>query len=285
MKIAIASGKGGVGKTTLAVVLAAAAAREGVRTAYVDCDVEAPNGHLLLQPTLEQTDTVTRSVPTVDPRKCARCGACQQACQFGAIVLLGKTVKVYPHLCKSCGACKTACPQDAISGRIQPIGRVEIGHAGPLRFIHGVMDVGQARCIPVIEAAKSAVDPEDELIILDAPPGTACPMVATVRDADRVVLVTEATPFGLADLKLAVETARVLDQTPAVIINRSDRGDDRVRRFCDEQGLALLAEIPYSQVLARAYAEGQLDRIAAALDDLPMQILAQWADAAKRRAS
>ena len=277
MRIAIASGKGGAGKTTIATTLAVAAAARGRATVYVDCDVEAPNGHLLLRPRIEHRHAVSRLVPVVDRDRCDGCGACGRACQFGAIVCVGGAVVVYPNLCKSCGACLAACDRGAIGEAAQMIGVVETGCAGALRFVQGVLDVGQARCIPVIDAAKAAIGADDELVVIDAPPGTSCPMVAAVRGSDLVILVAEPTPFGLADLTIAADALRLMGLPAAVVINRSDVGDQRVRRFCDERGLPVIAEVPYSQALAQAYASGDLAGIGQALGAAPQRLL-QWID-------
>ncbi|MDY7110174.1 MAG: 4Fe-4S binding protein, partial [Planctomycetota bacterium] len=245
MKIAIASGKGGTGKTTIAAALATLAARRGLQTIYVDCDVEAPNGHLLLRPTIERRHPVQRLLPMVDEDLCDHCRACQAACRFGAIVCLPASVRVYPDLCKSCGACVAACPRSAIGETPAAIGRVEAGRAGAVRFVRGVLDIGRPRGIPVIEAAKAGAEPEFDLALLDAPPGASCPMVTVVRDADLVLLVTDATPFGLADLELAAETVQTLGRPAAVVINRCDLGDDRARAFCAARDIPILAELPH----------------------------------------
>jgi MinD superfamily P-loop ATPase len=273
MKITIASGKGGVGKTTLAAVLAITASRQGRATAYVDCDVEAPNGHLLLSPNMQCTIPVMRQLPQVNLDRCNRCGACEQTCQFGAIVCLGITVQVNANLCKSCGACIDQCPQDAIHETDFPIGIVETGSVELLQFIQGKLNIGVARSIPVIQAAQKAVNPNNQLVIFDAPPGTACPMVTTVRKSDAVILVTDATPFGLADLALAVNTVRQLHIPIGVVINRSDLGDDRVMDYCHQQALPILAQIPYSNALAHAYANGDFQQIIDAVGTTANEIL------------
>lgn len=285
MRIAIASGKGGVGKTTFATVLAMTAARQARATAYLDCDVEAPNGHLLLNPAIDRRYPVTRPIPSVDLDACDRCGACERACQFGAIVCLGSTVQVNANLCKSCGACRMACPRDAITEIDHAVGHVELGHVESLYFAHGVLDVGQARSIPVIDAVKRAAPPDVDLTIIDAPPGTSCPMVAAVRGADLVILVAEATAFGLSDLTMAVETVQSLALPIGVIINRCDRGDNRVHAFCRRRGIPILAEVAYAPDLARGYADGSLSRIMDALGQWPAAILEALSSIRARRAS
>ena len=261
MRIAMASGKGGTGKTTIATALARIASQRGLETVYVDCDVEAPNGHLLLRPSIESRHPVARLIPVVDEQLCDHCGACQSACQFGAIVCLPATVQVYANLCKSCGACVVACPRRAIDERPSVVGRVETGQAGELGFVQGVLDVGQPRSIPVIEAAKAAASVDVDLTVLDAPPGASCPVVATIRGADLVLLIAEATPFGLADLEIAAETVQTLGLAAAVVINRCDVGDRGVSEFCTARGLSVLAEIPNQRAVAESYADGDLDGV------------------------
>jgi len=285
MRIAIASGKGGVGKTTFATVLAMTAARQGIGSAYLDCDVEAPNGHLLLSPAIDRRYPVTRPIPTVDLDACRRCGVCERACQFGAIVCLGNTVQVNPSLCKSCGACRIACPQDAITEIEHAVGYIETGHVESLHFIHGVLDVGQARSIPVIDAVKHAAPADADLTVIDAPPGTSCPTVTAVREADLVVLVAEATAFGLSDLTIASDAVASMGLPAAVIINRCDRGDERVRTFCLHCGMPILAEVGYAPALARGYADGSLNQIVDALGDWPATILERVWSMRARRAS
>ena len=273
MKIAIASGKGGAGKTTLATVLTTVATRAGRDVVYADCDVEAPNGHLLLNPETESRLPVTRPIPVVDLDVCKRCGSCELACQFGAILCLDQTVQVNPVLCKSCGACVAACPRRAINEAPHVAGYVETGHAGAARWVQGELNVGEARCIPVIDAVRAAASGAGDLVILDAPPGAACPMVAVVRDVDLVVLVAEATAFGLADLTIAADAVKALGLPTAVVINRSNLGDRRTHAFCEKRGLPILAEIPDLPELSRAYAQGDLDRIIALLDRVPRRLL------------
>jgi MinD superfamily P-loop ATPase len=277
MRVAVASGKGGTGKTTIATALARVAAERGLQAAYVDCDVETPNGHLLLKPTITARHPVTRLIPVVDERLCDRRGACQEACEFGAIVSLPTTVKVYPNLCKSCGACVRACPRRAIGERPSVVGRVETGRAGALEFVQGVLDIGQPRSVPVIEAAKAAAAADADLAVFDAPPGASCPMVTTIRDADLVLLITEATPFGRADLEIATETVQTLGLPVAVVINRCDLGDQGVTEFCAARGIPVLAEIPHQPAVAESDAEGDLDgvieELAGAVDALLDRVL------------
>jgi MinD superfamily P-loop ATPase len=257
MKLAIASGKGGTGKTTVATSLAVTLARHGQSVVYVDCDVEAPNGHLFLQPQIISETVAGRQVPQVNAALCRHCGACAQLCQFHAIVSLPRQTLVYAELCKSCGGCARVCPAGAITEVLHPMGVVKTGAAGPVQFVSGTLNIGEETCPPVIRAAKQAAPPA-EWTILDAPPGIACPLIETVRDCDYVLLVTEPTPFGRHDLQLALEVARTLQRPCGVVINRAQPGVDETRELCAAAGVPVLAEIPDALAIAQAYAQGQV---------------------------
>ncbi len=254
--IAIASGKGGTGKTTVAVSLAALLAEQGRPVQYLDCDVEEPNGHIFLRPSIEQSEAVGIPVPVIDKTKCTACGKCGEACEYNAIAVM-KTALVFPELCHGCGGCLRVCPSGAIHEEPRIMGVVERGRAGKIGFVQGRLNVGEPMSPPLIRAVKRARDKE-AVALLDAPPGTSCPVVATVRDADFVVLVTEPTPFGLNDLRLAVDLMRQLARPFGVVINRAGVGDDAVGVYCREEGILLLAEIPDDRKMAEAYSRGAL---------------------------
>ncbi|MBN2577798.1 MAG: ATP-binding protein [Pirellulales bacterium] len=258
MIVAIASGKGGTGKTTVAVNLAYLAARSGRATAYLDCDVEEPDGHVFLRPEIEEQQPIEKLVPTVDPERCTYCGACARVCRFGAIASLPKQTVIFSELCHACGGCRLACPVDAIREVPRTIGILRRGHSGEIRFLEGVLNVGEAMSPPAIRAVKAAAPKDAELILLDAPPGTSCPAVETVRGCDYVVLVTEPTPFGLNDLVLAVEMVRALRRPFGVVVNRADVGNGRVREYCAGQRIPMLGEIPDDRAAAEAYSRGQM---------------------------
>lgn len=263
MKLAIASGKGGTGKTTVATNLAVTLAGLGQTVTYVDCDAEAPNGHLFLNPTLSEERRADRLVPRLDPERCTHCGACAEFCQFNAIAALPARTLIYEELCHSCGGCARVCPSGAITETTQPMGVIRLGEAGPVHFVSGTLDVGVATSPPVIRLAKQAA-PSADWTILDAPPGTSCPMIETVRDCDFLVLVTEPTPFGLHDLALALEVAQSLSVPCGVVINRAQPGQSETHALCRQAGVPILAEIPDDIAIARAYSHGRL-----AADALP----------------
>ena len=252
MKLAVASGKGGTGKTTVAVNLALAAARP-VR--LLDCDVEEPNSHLFLRVQEPAERIVTIPVPEVDEARCDGCGKCSRFCQFNAIVSFGMVPYVAAELCHGCGGCTLVCPRMAIREVPRRIGTVSVSRSGPVTLVQGRLDVGVALTPPLIRAVQQEAAGAG-LAILDAPPGTSCPAVTTLRGADYVLLVTEPTPFGLNDLKLAVEAVRSLKLPFGVVINRGGIGDGRVRAYCRENDIPVLAEIPDDRRIAEACSKG-----------------------------
>jgi len=266
MRIAIASGKGGTGKTTVAVNLACVLADNGQTVQYLDCDVEEPNGHIFLKPEITATEPVGIPVPVVDEEKCTGCRKCAEVCQYHAIAVLKKPL-VFAELCHGCGGCALVCPERAIREQDRTIGVVETGRAGNVAFVQGRLNVGEPMAPPLIRAVKKKAS-GDGVAIMDAPPGTSCPVVATVRDADYVLLVTEPTPFGLNDLRLAVEMIRQLGIPHGVVINRADSGDRRVRDFCTAETIPILLEIPDDRRVAEAYSRGHM----------AVRVLPEWSD-------
>ena len=255
MIIAIASGKGGTGKTTVALNLARV---HSGAVHLLDCDVEEPNAHLFLKGTpCGETEVVTLQIPEIDESLCDGCGACSSFCAYKALAVLGKRVLVFPEMCHGCGGCKLICPTGAIREIPKRIGVVETLHDGAIALVQGRLDVGVAMAPPLIRAVKAHI-PKNGDALLDAPPGTSCPVIATLRETDYVVLVTEPTPFGLHDLMLAVAVVRALQRPFGVVVNRAGSGDERVQAYCRTEGIPLLAEIPDDRRIAEAYSRGVL---------------------------
>jgi len=257
LTVAVASGKGGTGKTTISANLAYVASEAGRRVSYMDCDVEEPNGHLFLQPRLEDTRKVYVPVPLVDADKCIACGSCGDICQFSAILCINKTVMTFDNMCHGCGGCSLVCPAGAITEKGREIGIVEKGYAGRIAFIHGRLNIGEAMSPPLIKAVRSAGG-EAVLDIVDAPPGTSCPVIAAVKGADYILLVTEPTPFGLNDLDIALDMVKVLGIPHGIVVNRSVPGNNLARDFCRKRDVKILAEIPDDRRAAESYSRGEL---------------------------
>jgi len=251
MVIAVASGKGGTGKTTISVNLALSISNAQI----LDCDVEEPNVHIFLKPEISGKKNVFIPVPKIDKSKCIACGRCKQVCAYNALALLKDTVLVFPELCHGCGACSYFCPEKAISEVDKEIGLVEIGKREDLEFIHGKLNIGQAMSPPLIKAVKEYIN-KNKISIIDAPPGTSCPVIASINGSDFCILVTEPTPFGLNDLILAVDVVRKLKIPFGVIINRSNLGDDKTEEYCLKQDISVLMRIPFKKEIASAYSKG-----------------------------
>lgn len=258
MQIAIASGKGGTGKTLIATSLATWWADNGRPVVYVDVDVEEPNGHLFLKPDINAEHPCGVSVPFLTKTPCAGHARCQEACAFNAILSAKGQIVVFHELCHSCGACIIACPDDALSETERTIGTISVGRSGELAFVSGTLNVGEVRATPLIEGVLSHLGKLPDLAVVDAPPGTSCSAMAASRDADVLVLVTEPTPFGLHDLELAVGMGRALNKRLVSVINRADLGDDRTKAFLEREHIPILAEIPFSEGVAKRYAMAEL---------------------------
>lgn len=253
MIVAIASGKGGTGKTTVAVNLARVA--EGP-VQLADCDVEAPNARIFLAADCADSTPARVPVPVVDTALCDACGECARFCEFNALACVAGRVLVFSELCHGCGGCMRVCPRGAITESTREIGAVVMCVAGDVTLLEGRLNIGVAMAPPLIRAVKRRQ--AGKHVLIDAPPGTSCPMIAAVRDSDYVLLVTEPTAFGLNDFRLAVETVRVLGLPFGVVINRCDSGDSRVDRYCEEEGIPVLLRIPDDRRYAEAYSRGEL---------------------------
>ena len=251
MIISVASGKGGTGKTTIAVNMALSLGDAQL----LDCDVEEPNVNIFLNAEIEKSEDVTVMIPKIDKEKCDYCGRCSEFCMYNALAVVPSDVLVFPELCHSCGGCELVCPQNAINWKKKSVGRIEHGVANGVDFYHGLLNVGEIQAIPVIKSLKKKVD-KDKNVILDAPPGTSCPVIETIGGSDYCILVTEPTPFGLHDLKLAVDVVRHLYIPFGVIINRDGVGDKKVELYCRTKKIPILMKIPHSEEIAQLYSKG-----------------------------
>jgi MinD superfamily P-loop ATPase len=256
MKIAFASGKGGTGKTTIAVNLAWFLAHSNQRVQYLDCDVEEPNGHIFLKPKIERREPAKVMVPVIDQERCVSCAKCGEACQFSAIVNFPSNTLLVPPMCHGCGLCLLVCPTVALSEGARGLGLIETGTATrDISFVHGVLNVGEPMANPLIEQVK-ARGAVGGLQIIDAPPGASCPMVKTISDVDVVVMVTEPTPFGLHDLKIAVSVALNLGVPVGIVVNRERGIFEPLEEYLKDHSLPVLARFPEDREIARAYSEG-----------------------------
>jgi MinD superfamily P-loop ATPase len=262
---AIASGKGGTGKTTVAASLLSLWDRP---VTAIDLDVEEPNLHLFLNPKFDSVEKAYIEIPEVDESKCTLCGACTELCQFKAISIMASTLLVFPEMCHGCGGCLAVCPEKALSPSQRELGEICLGQSGDIRFIMGKLRIGEAMSPPLMRQVKERFMTHDseEDIIVDAPPGVSCPAVSAVIDTDCIVLVTEPTPFGFHDFKLAWEAFSPFGKPMGAVINRAGIGDDTVNRFCEEKGIPIWAEIPYDRAIAEAYSRGAV--VAEAVESL-----------------
>ena len=266
MVIAVASGKGGTGKTTVAVNLALCLDLCLKEVGFLDCDVEEPNAHLFLRPQIHESEPVKLLVPDINEERCTYCGRCSEVCAYNAIAVLKNKVLVFSELCHSCGGCKLLCPKDAIKEVARPIGVLEKGKAGFIHFTHAKLNLGEALAVPVIRAVKKAglciygkeceANSDNQVTIIDVPPGTSCPVIESVKGSDFCLLVTEPTPFGLNDLILAVEMLKKLKIPCGVVINRSTVGDRKVDEYCQRKRIPILMRIPLDKDIAIAYSKG-----------------------------
>ncbi len=258
LKIVFASGKGGTGKTTIAVNFAYFLAHSNQKVRYLDCDVEEPNGHLFLKPQMISKKSVKVMVPVIDEDKCTYCAECGARCEYKAIVNLPSVTMVFPELCHSCGLCLKVCPVGAISEKEREVGYTEEGKAlQGIEFVHGVLNVGEPMATPVIKAVKDSYE-NGYIQIIDAPPGTSCPVVKTITDADFVVLVTEPTPFGLHDLKIAVSVAKNMDKPVGVVINRECGNFAPLEDYLSKENIPLLMSLPEDRRIAESYSRGEV---------------------------
>ncbi|MFH0921833.1 MAG: ATP-binding protein [Fibrobacterota bacterium] len=255
MRVAIASGKGGTGKTTVAVNLAWVAGALDQKVRLLDCDVEAPNCHLFLHPKVSSQQDCKVTVPVIDKMLCDLCGRCAKVCRFRALVSLPGEILLEPTLCHNCGACKLVCPKLAITVKGRAIGIIEDGLAGTVRFRRGLLAVGEAKSPPLIKRVKADM-PENILTIIDCPPGTACPAYEAVKGSDYALLVAEPTSFGLHDLAMATAMVKAAEVPFGVVVNRHEEDNDLIRNYCNNNTIPLLAEIPDTRAFAEMISKG-----------------------------
>lgn len=250
MIISVASGKGGTGKTSVAVNMALSVGN----IQLLDCDVEEPNAYLLLHPEINKKEAVYTSIPKVDRMLCDTCGECTKFCQYNAIFIVPEKILIFPELCHSCGGCALVCPKKAITWEKDEIGKIIFGTADDLSLVYGELEISKPITIPIIKAVKKQIKGEN--VILDSPPGTSCSFVETVRDSDFCLLVTEPTPFGLHDLKIAVQVLRKIAIPFGVIVNRAGIGNKEVHDYCKKEKIPIMLEIPYLRRIAELYSTG-----------------------------
>ncbi|MFH1328181.1 MAG: ATP-binding protein [Candidatus Bathyarchaeota archaeon] len=251
MIVSIASGKGGTGKTSVAVNMALSLGT----VQLLDCDVEEPNAYLLLHPEIHKKEPVYTSIPRINRELCNSCGECAKFCQYNAIFATAEKILVFPELCHSCGGCAIVCPRKAITWEKHKIGTLNFGIADGVSLVFGELDVSKPLAVPVIKAVKQKIK-DNGNVLLDSPPGTSCSFVETVRGSDFCVLVTEPTPFGLYDLKIAIEVLKKIAIPFGVIVNRAGIGDKKVYDYCREENIRILLEIPYQRRIAELYSKG-----------------------------
>ncbi|MGD6935147.1 MAG: ATP-binding protein [Candidatus Bathyarchaeia archaeon] len=251
MIVTVASGKGGTGKTSVAVSMALSIGDCQV----LDCDVEEPNAHLLLHPTISRSQPVYASNVKIDKTLCRQCGLCAKFCRYNALFCSFKGVLVFPELCHGCGGCITVCPEKAISEQNYKVGTLNFAQAGNIELIYGELEVGKPMAGPVIKAVKKQAA-KNQTVIVDSPPGASCSFVETVRNTDYCIIVTEPTPFGLHDLKITVEVLKKMGIPFGVVINRAGIGDRAVYDYCKQDNIPILLEIPYERKIAELYSKG-----------------------------
>jgi len=258
MNIAISSGKGGTGKTFISTNIALALAKKGEKVCYLDCDVEEPNGHLFLKPEIYKEEDVTLIAPSgVDKEKCIKCGKCAEACHYNAIAIVNEKVLFFNELCHVCGGCKIVCPVDAIVEKEKKIGVIKHGKSGAIDFHYALLETAEGGMSPrLVKRVKACAG--EGVNILDSSPGTACPVVETVKEADLCVLVTDPTPFGINDLKLAVDMSRDIGQEPVIVVNRAEYYDDELKNYCRDEKLEIIGEIPDDRQIAETYSVGDI---------------------------
>jgi len=252
MIVSVASGKGGTGKTTVAVNLALSLEKD---VQLLDCDVEEPNVHIFIRPRIDEVTPVYLPTPKIDEGLCDHCGKCSEFCEFHAIAVVGNKAIVFPELCHGCGGCVLVCPKKAIAEENRQVGVIKKGVMGNIELVYGELNVGEPMPVPVIREVKTSIDP-NRTTIIDVPPGTSCPVIESIHGSDYCLLVSEPTPFGLHDMKLMVEILKEIKVPFGVVVNRAGIGDRKIYDYCRAENIPILLEIPFEKRIAELYSVG-----------------------------
>ncbi|OFW57990.1 MAG: hypothetical protein A2W01_10825 [Candidatus Solincola sediminis] len=256
MVITVAAGKGGTGKTLVAVNLAVSLHRAGIKTLFADADVEEPNGHLFVNPTITRKEEVAIRIPRIDENLCDCCGECSSFCSYAALARTPSRVLVFEELCHGCGGCAILCPMHAIEEKERVAGVIEHGRTGEgMDFMQGILEIGEPKASPIISQMKRSLAP-DAVNIVDCGPGTGCSVMTTVQGSDLCLMVTEPTPFGMHDLVMAVKMAEALGVPSVVVVNKDIAGNSEIKQFCARNGLDILLSLPFSREIARLNSSG-----------------------------
>lgn len=252
MKIAVLSGKGGTGKTLVSVNLAAVIKN----STYIDCDVEEPNGHLFFKPTEVKKEAISVKVPLVEHNKCTGCRTCVEFCYFNALAYIGNKVKVFEDICHSCGGCSQFCPEEAISETNKTIGWIENGKSEDVQVISGILNTGEATGVPIIKALLEHDTEDESYTIIDCPPGSACIVMESIKDADYCILVAEPTLFGVHNLDMVHDLVTLFKKPFGVVLNKCLEGDNPAEQYCDEKNICVIGKIPFDKDLGTMNSNG-----------------------------